>query len=62
MKEIKELNQALLGKKALSLFNTLLQDLGPIFIRIAEFNYFKEMMEKVLLFKEIAQEGVLSPI
>ncbi|KRE01612.1 MULTISPECIES: ring-cleaving dioxygenase [Priestia] len=31
--------------------------LGPIFIRIAEFNYFKEMMEKVLLFKEIAQEG-----
>ena len=33
--------------------------LGPIFIRIAEFNYFKEMMEKVLLFKEIAQEGNL---
>ena len=33
--------------------------LGPIFIRIAEFNYFKEMMEKVLLFKEIAQEGDL---
>ena len=34
-----------------------LQDLGPIFIRIAKFDYFKEMMEKVLLFKEIAQEG-----
>ncbi|MED3878196.1 ring-cleaving dioxygenase [Priestia megaterium] len=33
--------------------------LGPIFIRIAEFKYFKEMMEKVLLFKEIAQEGDL---
>ncbi|MDC7722075.1 ring-cleaving dioxygenase [Priestia megaterium] len=33
--------------------------LGPIFIRIAEFNYFKEMMEKVLLFKEITQEGDL---
>ena len=31
--------------------------LGPIFIRIAEFNYFKEMMEKVLLFKEIDKEG-----
>lgn len=31
--------------------------LGPIFIRIAEFDYFKEMLEKVLLFKEIAQEG-----
>ncbi|WP_366162118.1 ring-cleaving dioxygenase [Bacillus infantis] len=31
--------------------------LGPIFVRIANFNYFKEMMEKVLLFKEIGQEG-----
>ena len=31
--------------------------LGPIFVRIAQFDYFKEMMEKVLLFKEIAQEG-----
>jgi len=31
--------------------------LGPIFIRIANFDYFKEMLEKVLLFKEIAQEG-----
>ncbi len=31
--------------------------LGPIFVRIANFDYFKEMMEKVLLFKEIAQEG-----
>lgn len=31
--------------------------LGPIFVRIANFEYFKEMMEKVLLFKEIAQEG-----
>ncbi|GIN84456.1 glyoxalase [Heyndrickxia sporothermodurans] len=31
--------------------------LGPIFVRIAEFDYFKEMMEKVLLFKEIEKEG-----
>ena len=31
--------------------------LGPIFVRIANFDFFKEMMEKVLLFKEIAQEG-----
>lgn len=31
--------------------------LGPIFIGIADFDYFKEMMEKVLLFKEIEQEG-----
>ncbi|MGG3470476.1 ring-cleaving dioxygenase [Neobacillus pocheonensis] len=31
--------------------------LGPVFIRIANFNYFKEMMEKVLLFKETDQEG-----
>ncbi|MED3832235.1 ring-cleaving dioxygenase [Peribacillus frigoritolerans] len=31
--------------------------LGPIFIRIANFDYFKEMMEKVLLFKEIDSEG-----
>jgi glyoxalase family protein len=31
--------------------------LGPIFVRIAEFDYFKEVLEKVLLFKEIAHEG-----
>jgi glyoxalase family protein len=31
--------------------------LGPIFIRIANFDYFKEMLEKVLLFREIDQEG-----
>ena len=31
--------------------------LGPIFVRIANFDYFKEMMEKVLQFKEIADEG-----
>ncbi|CRK82732.1 ring-cleaving dioxygenase [Neobacillus massiliamazoniensis] len=31
--------------------------LGPIFVRIANFDYFKEMMEKVLQFKEIANEG-----
>ncbi|MGG1688473.1 ring-cleaving dioxygenase [Heyndrickxia ginsengihumi] len=31
--------------------------LGPIFVRTAHFDYFKEMMEKVLLFKEIGHEG-----
>ncbi|MCL6571036.1 MAG: ring-cleaving dioxygenase [Bacillus sp. (in: Bacteria)] len=31
--------------------------LGPIFVMIADFDYFKEMMEKVLIFKEIAKEG-----
>ena len=31
--------------------------LGPIFVRIAEFDYFKKMLEQVLLFKETAQEG-----
>ncbi|TQR15319.1 ring-cleaving dioxygenase [Psychrobacillus soli] len=31
--------------------------LGPIHIRIAEFDYMKEVLEKVMLFKEIAQEG-----
>ncbi|MGG0286052.1 ring-cleaving dioxygenase [Peribacillus butanolivorans] len=31
--------------------------LGPIFIRIANFDYFKEMLEKVLLYKEIGKEG-----
>ncbi|MED3574988.1 ring-cleaving dioxygenase [Cytobacillus praedii] len=31
--------------------------LGPIFVRVANFDYFKEMMEKVLLFKEIDHEG-----
>ncbi|MEK3739088.1 MULTISPECIES: ring-cleaving dioxygenase [Paenibacillus] len=30
--------------------------LGPIFVRIADFSYFKEVLEKVMLFKEIAQE------
>ncbi|GAB3061321.1 ring-cleaving dioxygenase [Virgibacillus ainsalahensis] len=31
--------------------------LGPIFVRVANFDYFKEMMEKVLLFKEIDADG-----
>jgi glyoxalase family protein len=31
--------------------------LGPIFVRIADFNYFKQMLEKVLLFKEIGTKG-----
>lgn len=30
--------------------------LGPVFVRIADFSYFKEMLEKVMLFKEIGQE------
>ncbi|MFV8828950.1 ring-cleaving dioxygenase [Alkalihalobacterium sp. APHAB7] len=31
--------------------------LGPLFIRVAHFDFFKEMLEKVLLFKEIDQDG-----
>lgn len=31
--------------------------LGPVHIRIAQFDYMKEVLEKVLLFKEIAQDG-----
>jgi glyoxalase family protein len=31
--------------------------LGPLFVRVADINYFKEMLEKVLLFKEVASEG-----
>src|SRR5690625_218038 len=31
--------------------------LGPVFIRIVQFDYFKEMLEKVLKFKKIAQKG-----
>jgi glyoxalase family protein len=31
--------------------------LGPVFVRIANFDYFKEILEKVLLFKETAHEG-----
>ncbi|MDG5786768.1 ring-cleaving dioxygenase [Evansella sp. AB-P1] len=31
--------------------------LGPLFVRIAQFDYFKEMLEKVLKFKEIDQEN-----
>lgn len=30
--------------------------LGPIFVRIADFKYFKEVLERVMLFKEIGQE------
>ena len=33
--------------------------LGPVHIRIAQFDYFKEMLEKVMEFKEIASEGDL---
>ncbi|MDQ0253113.1 glyoxalase family protein [Evansella vedderi] len=33
--------------------------LGPLFVRTAHFDYFKEMMEKVLLFKEVDKEGSL---
>lgn len=31
--------------------------LGPVFVRIADFDYFKEMLEKVLLFNETAADG-----
>ncbi|MFC2947062.1 ring-cleaving dioxygenase [Virgibacillus sediminis] len=31
--------------------------LGPIHVRVANFDYFKEMMEKVLQFKEIDEDG-----
>lgn len=31
--------------------------LGPVFIRVRNFDYFKEVLEKVLLFKETAKEG-----
>ncbi|GAB2536280.1 ring-cleaving dioxygenase [Gracilibacillus alcaliphilus] len=33
--------------------------LGPIFVRIQDFKYFKQVMEKVLLFNEIDQEAEL---
>ncbi|WP_078427876.1 ring-cleaving dioxygenase [Alkalihalobacterium alkalinitrilicum] len=31
--------------------------LGPLFVRVANIDFFKEMLEKVLLFKEIDQDG-----
>ncbi len=31
--------------------------LGPIFIRIADFDYFKEMMEKVLYLKKLLKKS-----
>ncbi|ENH98029.1 glyoxalase/bleomycin resistance protein/dioxygenase [Gracilibacillus halophilus YIM-C55.5] len=31
--------------------------LGPLFVRIQDFKYFKQVMEKVLLFEEIDKEG-----
>jgi glyoxalase family protein len=33
--------------------------LGPVFVRVSNFDYFKEMMEKVLQFNEIGKEGSL---
>ncbi|MFC4409634.1 ring-cleaving dioxygenase [Chungangia koreensis] len=33
--------------------------LGPIHVRIAQFDYFKEVLEKVMEYKEIASEGSL---
>ncbi|PAD39268.1 ring-cleaving dioxygenase [Terribacillus sp. 7520-G] len=33
--------------------------LGPIFVRTAHIDYFKEMLEKVLVFRPVAQEGSL---
>ncbi|MBO1001367.1 ring-cleaving dioxygenase [Pseudogracilibacillus auburnensis] len=33
--------------------------LGPIHIRVDQFDYFKEFLEKVMLFREIASEGSL---
>ena len=33
--------------------------LGPVFVRIAQFDYFKEMLEKVLLFKETASRRII---
>lgn len=31
--------------------------LGPVFVRVANFKYFKDVLEKVMLFTEIAEEG-----
>ncbi|MCP3029952.1 ring-cleaving dioxygenase [Halobacillus sp. A1] len=31
--------------------------LGPLYVRVENFDYFKDMLEKVLLFKEIDEEG-----
>lgn len=31
--------------------------LGPVFVRVAHFDFFKEVLEKVLLFKEIDKDG-----
>lgn len=33
--------------------------LGPVHMRVTKFDYMKEMLEKVLLFKEVASEGAL---
>lgn len=31
--------------------------LGPVFVRVADFDYFKAVLEQVFLFKELAKEG-----
>ncbi|WP_409292421.1 ring-cleaving dioxygenase [Peribacillus sp. SCS-37] len=31
--------------------------LGPVFVRVANFDFFKEVLEKVLLFREVQKEG-----
>ncbi len=57
MNLIKESNQVHHGKKGPVPLEYAITGLGPVFIRIANFSFFKEVLEKVLLFKEVAQEG-----
>lgn len=33
--------------------------LGPIFVRVSQFDYFKQVLEQVMVFREIANEGSL---
>lgn len=40
-------------------FEYAITGLGPIHIRISQFDYFKEVLEKVMLFKEVSAEGSL---
>ena len=53
---MKVLNQAHLGKKAQSI-RICYYWIRTYLYSYCTFDYFKEMLEKVLLFKEIAQEG-----
>ncbi len=57
MSTIQVWQQVRLGRMAPSPLEYAITGLGPVFVRVANFKYFKDVLEKVMLFTEIAEEG-----